>query len=68
MTRHPDHPLLRREISCPVCNAYKGGGKVMCSDCHIEFEAGSDLEREELEMQFDAAERSLEMQEALGIW
>lgn len=68
MTRHSDHPLLRRELSCPICSGYKGAGKVMCSPCHVELECGSDDERDYTEGQLDAAEQKLEMEETWGIW
>lgn len=68
MTRHTDHLLLRRELSCPICGNYKGAGKVMCSPCHIELEAGSDDERDYIESQLDGAESRLEMEETQGIW
>lgn len=64
----PDHPLIRRNLSCPLCNAYKSGGKVVCWECHIELESGSDDERDYTETQLDDAERRLELNEAWGIW
>lgn len=69
MNRHSDHPLIRRDLNCPLCNAYKAGGKVMCSECHIELETrGSDAERDYAEERLDAAESQLEANEILGVW
>lgn len=67
MTRHSDHPLVRRDLSCPLCNAYKFGGKVVCNECHVDIE-GSSAWAGEVEDRLDAAELQLEINEALGVW
>ena len=66
MNRHPDHPLLRRELSCPICSGDKGAGKVMCWACHGEFEATGDYERAEIETRLDDAEFGLEIAQERG--
>lgn len=63
-----DYPLTRRDLSCPLCNAYKAGGKVMCNECHIDAETGSDEWAGEVEERLDAAESQLEANEILGGW
>lgn len=67
MTR-PDHPLVRRDLSCPLCNAYKSGGKVVCWECHIDIESGTPEWAGEVEDRLDAAERQLQINEVLGVW
>lgn len=66
MTRHSDHPLLRRQFSCPICSGDKGAGKVMCWTCHAVFEATGDYERAELETRLDDAEFNLEIESVTG--
>lgn len=68
MTRRSDHRLIRRDLSCPLCNAYKAGGKVVCDDCHLDIESGTPDWAGEVEDRLDAAESLMEANEILGVW
>lgn len=67
MTRSPDFPLVRRDLSCPLCNAHKAAGKLVCNECHVDIE-GSSAWAGEVEDRLDIAERQFEANEILGFW
>ena len=55
-----DHPLLRGEITCPICEGSKSIGTLWCWPCHNWIQRGSDQDRERAENTIDASENRLE--------